>query len=255
VGTSVANDTNADISGAANLINPGITGGFGGFDSSSGVGWALLISAIDSDNDSNILSTPSVLTLDNEEASLSVGQEVPFVTGSFTDTNNSSTNPFQTIQREEVGVVLTVTPQINDASSVQLTLDQEISGIATQAVAGVADVVTDKSTISTTVMVEDGELLVLGGLMRDSQTDGKSKTPILGDIPLLGWLFRERSKAADQEVLMMFIRPTIIRTAEDAREVSTRKYDYLRQYQTDLDGKINVGEDILKLLEPIPLEN
>ena len=255
LGTSIANDTNFDTNSLGGAVSPGVSGGFGGFDSSSGTGWALLINAIASDNDSNILSTPSVLTLDNEEASLSVGQEVPFVTGSFTDSNNASTNPFQTIQREEVGVVLTVTPQINDASSVQLEIAQEISGISTQAVAGVADIVTDKSTITTSVMVEDGQLLVLGGLMRDAEIAGKSKVPILGDIPLLGLLFRDSTKSADQEVLMMFIRPTIIRNPEDAQELSTKKYDYLRAYQTDPDGKGDVGEDILKLLEPVPLEN
>lgn len=250
--SSTDGDTTIDASTALSGIGTGVTGAFGDFDNDSGEGWGLLIQALATDTNTKILSTPSILTLDNEEASLSVGQEVPFVTGSFTSTTNSSTNPFQTIEREEVGVVLTVTPQINDADAVRLQISQEISSIAAALTEGVSDIVTDKSTITTNVMVEDRELLVLGGLMQDQESDSEAKVPLLGDVPLLGWLFRDDSRSADQNVLMMFIRPTILRTSEDASAVSKQRYEYLRQYQTDTENEedINMSEDIFEMFDP-----
>ena len=247
---ALSDDSSVSASAALGSIGNGVVGGVGNFDSDSGEGWALLIEALASDTNTTILSTPSVLTLDNEEANLSVGQEVPFVTGSFTSDVGDSTNPFQTIEREEVGVVLTVTPQINNANTVQLDIAQEISSIASAVVDGISDVITDKSTIETHVMVEDQELLVLGGLMQDSETDTQTKVPILGDIPLLGLLFRGDSKSKGQDVLMMFIRPTIIRTSEDARGVSSKRFDYLREFHLDEnDEAIDLRKEIFNIFE------
>lgn len=249
--TTNSSDNSQAFNTALSGVNNGITGVFGDFDSDSGEGWGLLIQALASDSKTNILSTPSVLTLDNEEASLSVGQEVPFVTGSFTSAADNSTNPFQTIEREEVGVVLTVTPQINDANAVRLQISQEISSISDAVTAGVSDIVTDKSTITTNVMVEDQQLLILGGLMQDSERDSEVKIPLLGDIPLLGWLFRDDSNSARQSVLMMFIRPTILRTVEDAEAISAAKYDYLKEYKMldREDEDINMSEDIFEIFD------
>ena len=206
----------------------------GDFDPDTGKGMGILIQALKKDGATNILSTPSVVTLDNEEAILSVGEEVPFVTGSFSSisSNTSSGNPFTTVNREEVGVMLKVKPQISKGNGVRLEIEQESSkvkggepGLQT----------TSKSTMQTNVMIQDGELLVLGGLIEDQTTDSVSKVPLLGDIPLLGRLFRSSVKTGEKKVLMMFIRPIIIRTAEDARELSKDKFEHL--ITRDLNGE------------------
>ena len=206
----------------------------GDFDPDTGKGMGILIQALKKDGATNILSTPSVVTLDNEEAILSVGEEVPFVTGSFSSisSNTSSGNPFTTVNREEVGVMLKVKPQISKGNGVRLEIEQESSkvkggepGLQT----------TSKSTMQTNVMIQDGELLVLGGLIEDQTTDSVSKVPLLGDIPLLGRLFRSSVKTGEKKVLMMFIRPTIIRTAEDARKLSRDKFEHL--ITRDLNGE------------------
>lgn len=243
-----------DASAALSGIGAGVTGAFGDFDSDSGEGFGLLIRALATDSRTNILSTPSVLTLDNEEASLSVGQEVPFITGSFTGAADNATNPFQTIEREEVGVVLTVTPQINDGDSVRLQIAQEISSVAETAVQGVSDVVTDVTTLTTNVIIEDRELLVLGGLIQDQKNETKSKVPILGSIPVLGWLFRDSGKSVSQDVLMVFIRPTILREPEDAAVITDERYKYLREYQFDseLERGRSTSDDIFELFDPEP---
>jgi len=204
----------------------------GDFDSETGKGIGLLIQALKTDGSTKILSTPSVVTLDNEEATLSVGEEVPFQTGSFTSSNNGSNNPFTTINREEVGVKLKVKPQISKGDSVRLEIEQESSKVKS-GVPGLQT--TSKSTMQTNVLIQDGELLILGGLIEDQTGGSATKVPLLGDIPLLGRLFRSTSKADSQSVLMMFIRPTIIRTAEDARKLSGSKYSHL--IKRDMDSK------------------
>lgn len=231
LGTSVINST--EQSSAGSLENIQILGAAGDFDEVTGKGMGILIQALNTDVSANILSTPSVVTLDNEEAILSVGEEVPFVTGSFSSisNNNSSNNPFTTVNREEVGVMLKVKPQISKGNAVRLEIEQESSKVKRGEV-GLQ--ITSKSTMQTNVMIQDGELLILGGLIEDQSDDSASKVPILGDIPLLGKLFRSSSKTDKQSVLMMFIRPTIIRTAEDARALSNRKFEHL--ITRDLDG-------------------
>lgn len=206
-------------------------GGFavgGSFDRDSGEGFGLLIQALKSDGRTRVLSTPSVVTLDNEEASLSVGQEVPFITGSFTMSNNDSTNPFQTIERQEVGIKLRVQPQISEGDGVRLAIEGESSQLlGDSSERSTADVVTAKSTIQTNVMVRDGDLLVLGGLIDGQFEQTETKVPLLGDIPILGHLFRSTGTRNDETVMMMFIRPTIIRDAETAVGLSRRRYNHL----------------------------
>ena len=216
--------------------------GAGNFNDDTGEGFGVLIQALKSDSQTNILSTPSILTLDNEEAVLTVGQEVPFITGSFSNNNVGGANPFQTIERREVGVMLKVKPQISEGKVVRLEIEQESSnllGSATQL--GTADVVTAKRTISTNVLVGDGELLVLGGLISNDNTVSESRVPFLGKIPLLGALFRSRDNNDSQRVLMIFIRPTILADIASARDISEQKFSYLRTYQASKPGDRSAG--------------
>ena len=224
----------------------------GDFDPDTGKGIGLLIQALKTDGSTKILSTPSVVTLDNEEATLTVGEEVPFQTGSFTNSNNGSNNPFTTINREEVGIKLKVKPQISKGDSVRLEIEQESSKVKVGS-GGVGLQTTSKSTMKTNVLIQDGEMLILGGLIEDQTGGSATKVPLLGDIPLLGRLFRSSSKTDSQSVLMMFIRPTIIRTADDARKLSDSKYRHLIKRDMDseesgliqpmLDDFINQGQD------------
>ena len=206
----------------------------GDYNEVSGKGMGLLVQALQTDSAAKILSTPSVVTLDNEEASLSVGEEVPFQTGSYTNNSTGSlnSNPFTTINREEVGVILKVKPQISKGDAVRLEIEQESSKVNEGGLVGLQT--TSKATMKTNVMVQDGELLVLGGLIEDSGADTSAKVPILGDIPLLGHLFRQTGRSSGQSVTMMFIRPTIIRTAGDGRSVTRGRFDHL--IKRDLSG-------------------
>jgi general secretion pathway protein D len=227
----------------------GFTAGGANIDEDKGTGIAGLINALKSDAQTNILSTPSIMTLDNEEASISVGQEVPFITGSYTNSSDSSSNPFQTIEREEVGVKLRVTPQVNEGDAVRLEIEQEISSVLANAeTAGTSDLITSKRTISTNVMVNDGQLLVLGGLIDESQSSTESKVPLLGDIPFLGALFRSTSKSSENKVLMVFIRPTILRNSGQASDISKRKYKMLRDSQQSFNDRHGMSDAGMSLL-------
>ena len=176
----------------SSAIAEGITIGVGKLTGSGG--WAALINALRGDAGTNIVSTPQIVTLDNEEAEIRVGQEVPFVTGQFTNTgaNQGSVNPFQTIQREEVGTSLKITPQINEGSGVRLEIEQETSSLGA-AVEGAADLITNTRTITTSVFVNDGDVLILGGLIDEQLRESDRRVPGLGRIPGLGWLFRSRT--------------------------------------------------------------
>lgn len=214
-------------------IGQGITLGVGRV-SNTGTSWAAIVSALRGDASTNVVSTPSIVTLDNEEAEIRVGQEVPFLTGQFTNTgaNQGSVNPFQTIQREEVGTSLKITPQINEGSGVKLTIEQETSSISAGA-AGAVDIVTNTRTITTSVFVEDGDVLVLGGLIDNQLLQSEQRVPGLGRIPGLGWLFRARKTDRVKTNLMVFIRPRILRDSIDARFETNAKYNYLRGLQED----------------------
>jgi general secretion pathway protein D len=218
-------DTPVDPS---SLIGEGITFGIGRL-SENGVSFAAILRALEGDADTNIISTPSIVTTDNEEASLNVGQEVPFVTGSFTNTggNVGSVNPFQTIQREQVGVKLTITPQINEGNSLLLNINQEISSIA-QSVEGATDLITNQRIVETTVIVDDGQVLVLGGLLEDVLRESEQRVPILGSIPFLGALFRAQSTDKVKTNLLVFIRPKILRDAASISTETNAKYNLIK---------------------------
>ena len=206
----------------------------GDFDPVTGKGMGLLIEALKTDDDTNILSTPSVVTLDNEEAKLTSGEEVPFQTGGYQPSGSGTSNPFTTYNREEVGILLTVKPQISKGNAIRLEIEQESSKVSSVD-PQTRQVTTSKNTIKTNVMIEDGQLLVLGGLIEDNFKEGETKVPLLGDIPLLGYFFKKSSKTEDKKVTMMFIRPTIIRTPGDAKVLSNDKFEHL--ISRDLDGK------------------
>lgn len=204
---------------------------------------AALISALSGDSQSNILSTPTLVTLDNEEAEIVVGQNVPFVTGSFTSTGGGSnpTNPFNTIQREDVGLTLRIKPQINEGDAIKLDVTQEVSSLAASSAA--ADVITNKRSIKTSVMVDDGQVIVLGGLIEDNLVETEQKVPGLGDIPLLGWLFRYQKTQKIKTNLMVFLHPTIMKDAKSLLRLTSEKYNFLRSKQ------LKMKEDGLRLLD------
>jgi len=234
-GTNVLNVAAAAGSGGqvdpTSLIGEGITFGLGRI-SDSGVSFAAILSALQGDANTNIISTPSIVTTDNEEATLNVGQEVPFVTGSFTNTGTGTggaVNPFQTIQRQQVGVKLSITPQINEGDSMVLKLSQEISNIA-QSAAGAVDLITNQRIIETTVIVDDGEILVLGGLIEDTLRESDQRVPVLGRIPILGNLFRSRKTDKVKTNLLVFIRPKIMRDSRTMSLETNAKYNQIRDF-------------------------
>jgi len=193
------------------------------------IDFGFLVRAIASDADNNILSTPSIVTLDNEEAEIVVGSNVPFVTGQQLSANNN--NPFQTIERRDIGLTLKVKPQINDGNTIKMELEQEVSNVNTTALTGAADITTNVRSIKTTVLVEDGQTLVLGGLIDDQVTDVEEKVPLLGDIPVLGRLFRYSSTQKSKRNLMVFLHPLIMRDSDTADQYSNTKYNFIRSRQ------------------------
>lgn len=218
---AVASGDNAALGKLLSGVN-GVTAGIGNF--GGGFNFAMLVNALKSNSGFNLLSTPTLLTLDNAEASILVGQEVPFVTGSVTQDN---TNPYQTIERKEVGVKLRIKPQINSDNTVRLDIVQEVSSIADTAAA--SDVITNKREIKTKVMVEDNGLIILGGLISDEVTSSHQKVPFLGDIPGLGRLFRSDASRGVKQNLMVFIRPRILRDGASLTSLSSEKYRNLQQ--------------------------
>ncbi|MDH3619375.1 MAG: type II secretion system secretin GspD [Gammaproteobacteria bacterium] len=230
---SAAGGGTVDPSG---LIGEGLTVGIGRI-SESGVSFAAILAAVEGDADTNLISTPSIVTTDNEEATLNVGQEVPFVSGSFSNAggNAGAVNPFTTVNREQIGVKLAITPQINEGDSMVLDISQEISSIA-QSAAGAVDLITNKRTVDTTVIVDDGEILVLGGLLEDVLRESDQRVPVLGRIPLLGNLFRSRKTEKLKTNLMIFIRPTILRDAAQTAFETNQKYNLIRNVQEGQQG-------------------
>ncbi|WP_238388370.1 type II secretion system secretin GspD [Sinimarinibacterium sp. NLF-5-8] len=230
-GASSASTAQAALSAVGQGIN--IVGGRDG--GKNGTTFGVLLKALKGSGDTNVLSTPTLVTLDNEEAKFSVGQEVPYQTGSFTNTGglNGSVNPFQTVERKDVGLTLSVTPQISgESETIKLKLELEVSGIASGS-AGTANLVTNKRTLSNVVGVENGQVLVIAGLIDDQINDQQSGVPLLSSIPLIGGLFKYRSINKTKQNLMLFIRPSILRKGEDADYYTRRKYDAVRQAQID----------------------
>jgi len=206
----------------------------------SGVNFAAMLRAIRGDTNTNVVATPSAVTMDNQEAELKVAQEVPFVTGQFTNTTavtGGTVNPFQTIQREEVGTILKVTPTISpEGSAVMMKISIESSSIG-QKPAGAVDLVTNKRTVTTTVLIEDGGIVVLGGLIEDNSVKGENRVPYLGNIPVIGLLFKTRNATSTKNNLIMFIRPKILRDQAQAAFETDLKYNYMRDQQKSLDER------------------
>ena len=200
----------------------------------------LLVRALQTDNNANILSTPTLLSLDNEEAKIVIGQNVPFITGQYAISGAATTpTPFQTIERKDVGLTLRIRPQISEGGQVRLQIYQEVSSIADTT--NIAGVITNKRSIESTVLVNDGQIIVIGGLIQDSAGAGVSKVPLLGDIPIVGGLFRQNTRSRTKTNLMVFLRPTVLRDAQRADAVTSDRYDYIR------------GEQIQEKLPPHPV--
>jgi general secretion pathway protein D len=188
----------------------------------------LLIRALESDSNANILSTPTLLTLDNEEARIIIGQNVPFITGSYAVTGAATTpSPFQTIERRDVGLTLRVRPQISEGGTVRLQIYQEVSSVVDTILPNPAGVTTNKRAVESIVLVDDGQIVVIGGLIQDGVRETVEKVPFLGDIPLLGALFTYSTRSRSKTNLMVFLRPTVLRTAQRAESLTTGRYDYI----------------------------
>ncbi|MBL0710179.1 MAG: type II secretion system secretin GspD [Colwellia sp.] len=241
-GDTVVNpDQNGDYSLIAQLLGS-VSGGMFGIMKND---WGAIVQAVSQDVNSNILATPSITTLDNEEAYFLVGQEVPIITGSQTGSNNS--NPFQTVDRQEVGIKLLVTPQINEGNSVQLTIEQEVSSVSG---ATDVDIAINKRQIKTTVMVETGQTVILGGLIDEDVQESVQKIPLLGDIPIIGNLFKSTSNTTRKRNLMVFLRPKIITDVNMMDSMAKDKYNFIRadQLRKQEDGLSLMSDEKLPIL-------
>ena len=229
------NPTFSPIQGVANATSPTIAAAKIDPD---GISFGAIVNALASESNANLLSTPSLLTLDNQQARILVGQQIPIRTGSFTTTTDGASNPFTTISRQDVGVELIVTPHIHEDSSVRLEVVQRVSSVldaATQA--GFSDVVTSNREIETTILADDRQTIVLGGLMQDDVRDSDRKVPFLGDIPIAGRLFKSSSNIRTKRHLLVFLRPTIQRTPADLRAIADKHYEGIRKIQIESHGE------------------
>jgi general secretion pathway protein D len=212
-------------------FGPGMTVGVGKFNSDT-FNFAAVIRALEGDGETNVLSTPSLVTMDNEEAEIFIGQEVSIPSGSFTVSGSTAQNPFTTFDRVPVGIRLKVKPQINEGNTVRLNIDQAVDNFSSGS-AGQGDIVTNQRTITTTVVVDDGKVLVLGGLIKDDLLENSQKVPLLGDIPLLGALFRSKTVQKIKTNLLIFLRPVILRDEARAMALTNSKYKYIRDLQVE----------------------
>lgn len=248
-----------NASGAAGAVGSliGQSIGFGNVEtdadgnlSSDKLSFVGLIRLLQSNSEANILSTPSILTTDNKTANISIGANVPFLTGSYTSSSGDATNPFQTIERRDVGINLSVTPQISEGDTVVLEIEQEVSSVSSNAVAGAVDIVTSERKISTEVIANDGETVILGGLIEDQVRQSQQKMPILGDIPILGTLFRNDSTSVDKTNLMIFLRASIIRDQTSLNAATAEKYNFIRGKQLERRER---GVKLMRKKEILPL--
>ncbi|WP_171163326.1 type II secretion system secretin GspD [Usitatibacter palustris] len=214
----------------------------------------VLARALEADSGANVLSTPNMLTLDNEEARIVVGQNVPFITGSYTPTSGSATNPFQTIERKDIGITLRVTPQVSEGGGVKLKIFQEISSVTRDAqLIRSADIITNKRSLESTVLVDHNQIAVLGGLIQDDQGVTIDKVPVLGDIPYLGTLFKYESRNRKRTNLMVFLRPVVIKDDKASASLTADRYEYIRNLQQNmvLPRNFLLPEEPAKVLPPI----
>jgi len=241
---SIANVGATIAAGGVPSLGDGAAIGFGRFNSST-INFAAIVRALSNDADSNILSTPSIVTLDNQQAEIVVGENVPFVTGEFSSAGSASgtVNPFRTIERQDVGLTLRVTPQINEGDAIKLDIEQEVSSVIPSST-GASDLTTSKRSIKTSVMVDDGRTIVLGGLMDDTLTQTHQSVPVLGSIPLLGRLFSYDVTNKRKRNLMIFLRPSIIRDAATGSRLTAGKYSMIRALQLKQKKKgVNMLDD------------
>jgi len=242
-------DTSLNLGSAANGLNLGIIRGsitIPGLGTITNL--ALLVRALQGDNTANILATPNMLTLDNEEAKIVVAQNVPFITGQYAQTGSSTTvTPFQTIERKDVGLILRVKPQITEGGTVRLAIYEEVSRV--QDLTNPAGIITNKRSLESTVLIDDGQIIVLGGLIQDSQTDGTQKLPFLGDIPVAGALFRYDTRSRSKTNLMVFLRPTIVRSAALGASITNDRYDYVIGEQRSIKPDTNLIPPVLPNLD------
>ncbi|NOY72124.1 MAG: type II secretion system protein GspD, partial [Gammaproteobacteria bacterium] len=231
-------------------LGDGITIGAGKFKQGN-FNFGALIRALEGDGAVNVLSTPTLVTLDNVEAEIKVGQVVPFITGSYTAPGGGGaqpSNPFQTINREDVGITLKVTPQINEGDAVKLEIEQTVSSVEPSAIA--ADLITNNRSIKTTVLADDGQTIVLGGLISEDVSERVQRVPLLGSIPLLGALFRTKTSNVAKKNLMIFIRPTILRDAAVTSQITNSKYNFMRATQLEVQrqGSTSLNLDTVPML-------
>ena len=251
-GSSIGSIATSVASGDyASALGSGLT--VGAYKEKNGeVQFGAILQAIESVSNTNLLSTPSIMTLDNQEAEIIVGQNVPFITGSTASSTNS--NPFNTIERKDVGVSLKVKPHIHDGSDIRLEVEASAESVSTTTVDGSADLITNKRALKTVILTENKETIVLGGLIRDDVTETESKVPLLGDIPLLGWLFRSTSTEHTKTNLMLFLRPTIVNTAEVSRDLTHDRYNGIWEFSvSDKLGAENVDSQLNHLFNGLPV--
>jgi general secretion pathway protein D len=237
----------------ASAVGQGLT--IGGFKESGGdIDFGVIIQALKSNSSTNLLSTPSIMTLDNQEAEIVVGQNVPFVTGQTASSTN--TNPFTTIDRQDVGVTLKVIPHIHDGEAIRLEVEATAESVSNTTVAGSADLITNKRSIKTMILSDDGETIVLGGLIRDDVREVVSKVPLLGDIPLLGWLFRSKSVNQVKSNLMVFLRPTIVGDGGKARDLTREKFNGIWEFTVSEELGIDEADmQLQRLFKGLPVQN
>ena len=236
-----------------NGLNIGVIKGTVKFMGAEILNLGVLVHALQTDGSSNILSTPTLLTLDNEEAKIVVGQNVPFVTGSYTNTGTSSgtTSPFQTVERKDVGLMLKIKPQISEGGVVRLQISEEVSSVDDKT--NPSGIITNKRSVDSTVLVDDGQIVVIGGLIQDQVTDGTDKVPFLGDIPGLGVLFKHNTRERKKTNLMVFLRPTLLRTMESAGSMTADRYDYVMGEQAKTKADVTALPDFgSPILPPRP---
>jgi len=259
-GVSNANLLGSTTSAAAVSDNPGAAL------VQSGLNWGFfrngslrtLLHAVASDNNNNVLSTPSIITIDNEEAEILVGSNVPFVTGSQTSAATSTNNPFRTIQREDIGITLKITPKVSKQRTITLAVEQEVESVREEQISAAQDLITDKRSIKTNVLVDDGTILVLGGLIEDRTTRSQTKIPLLGDIPLLGRFFSSDTKTTRKQNLMVFIKTTIIDDLSLAEQKTRESYNDIRSKQKGLGDrkeKLSLPDFDTQIPADKPIEN
>jgi general secretion pathway protein D len=236
--TTTTSSTSTSTTALSAAIPTGATFVAGTYNSTTGKGFGAVVQALQSDSTSNIISTPRVITMNNEEAEVKVTQEIPLITGQYTSSTSSTsgtTSPFTTIQREEVGTILKVTPHISEGNVIQLKIEQEDSSPGAK-LTDSADISTNKRSIKTTILIEDGGIIVLGGLMQDTVTESEDRVPVLGSIPLLGNLFKSRSGSRQKTNLLVFLSPKILRDQSATEAISASKYNEIRNQEKSLNG-------------------